>query len=68
MKLYIIFLVFLACMYINYLGTPTHEGFDAIGNTVNTVGIIIYVVCGLIIVFGIINSLFVETPQSYKNL
>jgi hypothetical protein len=68
MKLYIIFLVFLVSMYINYLGTPTYEGFDALGDTVNTVGIIIYVVCGLIVVFGLINSLFVETSQNYKNL
>lgn len=55
-------------MYINYLGTPTHEGFDTLGDTVNTVGIIIYVVCGLIVVFGLINSLFVETSQNYNNL
>ena len=55
-------------MYINYLGTPTHEGFDALGDSVNTVLIVIYVLCGLAFVFALINSQFVETSQYYKNL
>ena len=68
MKLYIIILVFLVCMYINYLGTPTYEGFDSLGDAVQVIKIVMYVVFGLLIIFALINSLFVETSQNYKNL
>jgi hypothetical protein len=55
-------------MYINYVGTPTYEGFDALGDAVQVVKIVLYVVFGLLGIFALINSQYVETSQNYKNL
>jgi hypothetical protein len=39
MKLYILLLVFLVCLYINYRVTvPVYEGFDTVGVVMNTLG------------------------------
>lgn len=53
MKLYILLLVFLICLYINYRVTvPVYEGFDTVGVVMNIFGglFILAIVIGFIIV------------------
>ena len=53
MKLYILLLVFLVCLYINYRVTvPVYEGFDTVGVVMNTLGylFVIGMAIGLIVV------------------
>ena len=60
MKLYILLLVFLVCLYINYRVTvPAYEGFDTVGSVMNILG-------GLFIIAVIISFISVITLTSMK--
>ena len=60
MKLYILLLVFLVCLYINYRVTvPAYEGFDTVGSVMNILG-------GLFIIAVVISFISVIALTSIK--